>query len=97
MVEPYLHYREYEEEEMTEKEQEEMSDTKAEDIIIGELYLTYDYKGNEFELFMENKNKILEDLKQKSLSSYEIPHITEVTVRVNPGTKSCVRDNLFRY
>lgn len=97
VVEPYLHYREYEEEEMTEKEQEEMSDTKAEDIIIGELYLTYDYKGNEFELFMENKNKILEDLKQKSLSSYEIPHIIEVTVRVNPGTKSCVRDNLFRY
>ena len=46
---------------------------------------------------IKNKNKILEDLKQKSLSSYEIPHITEVTVRVNPGTKSCVRDNLFRY
>jgi len=53
------------------------------------------YKRDEFQFFMENKDKVLEDLKNKSLSSYEIPYITEVIVRVNPETKDYVKDTLF--
>lgn len=61
----------------------------------GELYLVMNYKRDEFQFFMENKDKVLEDLKNKSLSSYEIPYITEVIVRVNPETKDYVKDTLF--
>ena len=61
----------------------------------GELYLVMNYKRDEFQFFMENKDKVLEDLKNNSLSSYEIPYITEVIVRVNPETKDYVKDTLF--
>ena len=63
----------------------------------GELYLETRYKGNDFELFMENKDRILEELKQKKLSSYDIAYITEITIKVNPETKAYVKDLFFRY
>ncbi len=36
---------------------------------------------------MENKDRILEDLRQKKISDYQEAWITEVKVKVNPGTR----------
>ena len=70
---------------------------KKEPVYGGELYLEARYKGNDFELFMENKDRILEELKQKKLSSYDIVYITQITIKVNHETKAYVKDLFFRY
>lgn len=79
----------------TEEVQEEETQTdkgKKDPVYAGELYLSTRYKGNDFELFMENKDRILEELKQKNLSGYEIVYLTEITVKVNPETRAYVKD-----
>lgn len=137
LIEPFLYYEEYEEEEMEEPDQDleelpeedidqetertaetgdenllrvgELSETEEiqeeeiqtdkeekEPVYAGELYLSTRYKGNDFELFMENKDRILEELKQKKLSSYEIVYLTEITVKVNPETRPYVKDLFLR-
>ncbi len=35
---------------------------------------------------MENKNDILEELKQKKISNYEIVYITDVKIKINEQT-----------
>lgn len=54
----------------------------------GTLYLTARYQGgsSDFRLLMENKDQFLEDLKQKKISSYDVAHITDVKIKVNPAT-----------
>lgn len=48
--------------------------------------------NDEFTLFMENKNKILEELKQKKITSYEIARITDVEILVNPQSMLYIDD-----
>lgn len=64
--------------------------------ISGYLNLGFHYVGNDFELLMENKDQILEDMKQGKLASYEAPRIKKIQVRINPATKEYIKDNTRR-
>lgn len=68
-----------------------------EPVYAGILRLCFSYEGNDFELFMENKNRILEDLKQKRMSSYEVAEVTEVTIKVNPETMQYIEEGFSIY
>ncbi len=46
---------------------------------------------------MENKDRILEELRQKKLSSYELAEITNLRIRVNPETMKYIEDGLSSY
>lgn len=48
--------------------------------------------NDEFTLFMENKDRILEELKQKKITSYEIVRITDVEILVNPQSMLYIDD-----
>lgn len=96
VIDPQIYFHEYEQEEISREEGVQETDEALEETS-GELFLTTDYIGDDFQIFMENKDKILADLKQKTLSSYQVVYIKEVTVRVNPETKKYVHDNLSRY
>lgn len=58
----------------------------------GVLYLRRRYIGNEFELFMENKDEILAQLKEGKLSSYQMAGITQIRVLVNPSMMEFIED-----
>ena len=99
VVKPFLQFDEYEEEEVEEEtwEEEETKSEKSEPIYAGILRLRASYIGNGFELFMENKDRILEELRQKKLSSYELAEITNLRIRVNPETMKYIEDGLSSY
>ena len=61
-------------------------------VIDGVLRLMRSYYGNEFRLFMENKDEMLSDLKKGRLSSYEVADITGVKILVNPATRPRVEE-----
>lgn len=50
------------------------------------------YQGNEFELMMELKDRVLGDIKKGKLSSYESVGIADVAIRVNPKTVPYLED-----
>ena len=52
----------------------------------GYLSLQVRYVGNDFEMFMQSKDEILNELKQKRISSYNVAYITDVRIKVNPKT-----------
>ncbi len=74
-----------------EETREEPPEEKA-PVVDGVLRLMRSYYGNEFRLFMENKDEMLSDLKKGRLSSYEIADITDVKVLVNPATRPRVEE-----
>ncbi len=53
---------------------------------LGYLYLTASYHDDGFAVFMENKDRILEELKQGKVSSYNMAYVTDVKIKVNPET-----------
>ncbi len=53
--------------------------------IQGELFLETWYHSD-MHIWMEQKDAILNDLKNRQLASYRVEYITDVTVRVNPAT-----------
>lgn len=62
---------------------EESTMSQEEPVHIG---LEMDYLRNELADFMESKDLILSELKKHTISSYEIPYVTKVLVKVNPET-----------
>lgn len=52
----------------------------------GTVYLTASYHENGFATLMENKDYMLEELKQGKISSYSMAYITDVKIRVNQET-----------
>ncbi len=50
------------------------------------------FYGNDFEIVMENKDRILKDLKEKRICSYEIMDIRDVEILVNPESLLYVDD-----
>lgn len=52
----------------------------------GYLSLQIRYVGNNFEMFMQSKDEILKELKQRRISSYNIAYVTDVRIKVNPKT-----------
>lgn len=76
-VSPYLQFENPDEEEQEDETQ-------------GWLYLTWQGE-DDFAVWMENKDMILEDLKKKQIASYQISTITNVRILVNPSMKDLVR------
>lgn len=62
-------------------EQSESEEEKGAMLRIGLEYLTDD-----FQTFMECKDQILDDLKEKTISSYRTSYVTSVIVKINPKT-----------
>lgn len=53
------------------------------------IYMQYSYT-NDFKLFMQIKDKMLSDLKNKKISSYEINYINDINISINPETMKYV-------
>lgn len=56
----------------------------------GSVSLEYYYTGDEFDLFMRNKDKILEELKHGQVGSYRVESIKSVEIWMNPGMKEFI-------
>lgn len=56
----------------------------------GRIWLEGDYENSDFALWMENKDVILEDLKQGKIASYDVNYITDVKIKVNPETSEYI-------
>lgn len=56
------------------------------------LQMETDYLGSDFGLMMENKDRILADLKEKKISSYHVVSVTDVRILANPRTISGILD-----
>ena len=56
----------------------------------GGISLQYYYTGDEFDLFMRNKDKILDELKHGKFGAYRVESIKSVEVWMNPGMKEFV-------
>lgn len=52
----------------------------------GRLRLCASHIDNEFGLWMECKDELLAELKQKKISDYDVAYITNIRIRVNPAT-----------
>lgn len=54
----------------------------------GYVYLNLQrrYRGDEFAMFMESKDQVLEELKDRKVSSYHVAYVTGVTIKANPET-----------
>lgn len=86
------------------EESEEISDLQEgsgepeasapEPVLDGVIRLTQYFYGDEGPLLMENKDKILNDLKQGKISSYEIAKITGVKILINPATAPRVENRM---
>lgn len=48
--------------------------------------------GDGFDVMMRSKDRILADIKQRKIGSYEVADITEVEIRVNPETMPYIDD-----
>lgn len=53
--------------------------------IQGDLLLETWYQGD-MGIWMEAKDQILADLKNGKIAGYQVPHIKEITIKVNPAT-----------
>ena len=106
MVSFWTNYEEYEEEmpEETEADMEE-ADGESDDGSDGDpdgssdqeniryqgsVSLEYYYTGDEFDLFMKNKDKILEELKHGQVGSYRVENIKSVEIWMNPEMKKFI-------
>ncbi len=54
------------------------------------LELGVHYTYNDFAILMESKEEILADLKQGRIASYDVVYISQVRIKVNPRTMSCI-------
>ena len=63
---------------------------EPEPVCLGYLELRVWDQSNPFEIFMENKDYFLEELKQRRISSYKEAYVTSITVKVNPQTRPYV-------
>lgn len=57
--------------------------------IQGDLLLETWYQGD-MGIWMEAKDQILADLKDGKIAGYQVPHIKEITIKVNPATEPYV-------
>lgn len=56
------------------------------------LELRNSWYGDELDVLMKNKDRVLQDLKEKRLASYELARITDVEIRVNPESVEHIED-----
>lgn len=84
---------ESETEETVAKEEETGEEKESSEIlkpqIQGDLLLETWYHGD-LGIWMEAKDQILADLKDGKIAGYQVPHIKEITIKVNPATEPYV-------
>ena len=84
---------ESETEETVAKEEETGEEKESSEIlkpqIQGDLLLETWYQGD-MGIWMEAKDQILADLKDGKIAGYQVPHIKEITLKVNPATEPYV-------
>ena len=84
---------ESETEETVAKEEETGEEKESSEIlkpqIQGDLLLETWYQGD-IGIWMEAKDQILADLKDGKIAGYQVPHIKEITIKVNPATEPYV-------
>ena len=84
---------ESETEETVAKEEETGEEKESSEIlkpqIQGDLLLETWYQGD-MGIWMEAKDQILADLKDGKIAGYQVPHIKEITIKVNPATEPYV-------
>ncbi len=56
----------------------------------GDVWLESYYSGNEFDLFMRSKDKILGELKQGQVGSYRMESVKSIEIWMNPGMREFV-------
>ena len=54
--------------------------------------LRVEYEHNEFSEFMEIKDIVLDELKQHTISSYEIAYVTDVKIKVHPDMMAVIQE-----
>lgn len=57
---------------------------------MGELHLSFWQYGDGMDLILENKDKILEDIKQRRFARYDVANVSRVVILANPETLSRV-------
>lgn len=90
-------YEDVEAEETEETEETEEGEDRREHkkkIMLGVQTL---FINDDFDIVMKNKDKILEELKQKKIFDYDIAYITDMEVRVNPKTLPYLEYDKDRY
>lgn len=70
-------------------ESESFESTEEDPMRIG---LGIEYERNEFAEFMEVRDIVLNELKQNTISSYEIIYVTDVLVKAHPETMAVIRE-----
>lgn len=70
---------------------------ETDDEYLGELFLSENRIKSEFEIFMENKDQILNDLKNKKIGTYDYEGIIKMKIRVNPKTMKKVEEERAYY
>lgn len=84
---------ESETEETVAKEEETGEEKESSEIlkpqIQGDLLLETWYQGD-MGIWMEAKDQILADLKDGKIAGYQVPHIKEITIKINPATEPYV-------
>lgn len=50
------------------------------------LWVGYEFMSDDFATFMECKDQIVKELKERKISSYQTPSIEDVTILVNPAS-----------
>lgn len=61
-----------------------------EPVLQGHIRSDYIFTGNEFDIFMKNKNQILADIKDGKIGTYQTKTVDSVKVRMNPQLKGIV-------
>lgn len=82
LVEPYLYFEDYGEKKMN---QEKTG-------YAGALRVGLKYTGDEFGTFMEMKDIILQELKERQISSYQTVYVSEIKILVHPNTRPCLKE-----
>ncbi len=82
----------------TEPEETSAEAKEPEPVYDGLLYLSVDPKSSDarWSILMENKDEILEELKQGRFSDYDFAQVTKIQIRVNPATMPYVEDQTRR-
>lgn len=71
---------------------EDETDSGREDAIQGYLRLYADNMGSEIKAMMGMKDMILDELKQRRISDYNVMYVEDVEIQVNPQTRPYVLD-----
>lgn len=94
-IRPYLIYNENDEPEPLIEEKDAVGAEHTEpqpqgpgqkEHLQGSLWLDASYIDNGFNTWMECKDELLADLKQKKISDYRMSYITDIRIKVNPAT-----------